>query len=83
MASAGAGRERRTVRHAGRLGGMAATAVPSSRVGAFVVPVDGDGLRYAVRLGPVLALGDADRAQDTMVMQVPGGRAVRVLAPLE
>lgn len=67
----------------GRKGRAAGAAVPGGRVGAFVVVIDGDGLRHAVRLGSVLALSDGDEAQDTTVMQLPGGRAVRVLAPLE
>lgn len=63
--------------------GAADEAVSGGRIGAFVFLVDGDGARHAVRLGAVLALSDGDEAQDTTVMQLPGGRAVRVLALLE
>lgn len=53
------------------------------RVGAFVVFSDENGVRCAVRLGSVLALSDGDERQDTTVMQLPGGRAVLIQAPLE
>lgn len=61
---------------------MSATAV-NRRVGAFVLFADDNGVRYAVRLGAVLALGDGDEARDTTIMQMPGGRAVLIPAPLE
>lgn len=67
----------------GRLGGIADFAAPGARVGAFLVFVDGDGLRHAVRLGSVLALSDGDETQDATILQLPGGRAIRVLAPLD
>lgn len=53
------------------------------RIGAFVMLVDDDGVRYAVRLGAVLALSDGDESQNTTIMQMPGGRAVRIKEPLE
>jgi hypothetical protein len=53
------------------------------RVGAFVVFVDENGLRHAVKLGSVLSLSDADDRQDRTVMQMPGGRVVLIHAPLE
>ena len=53
------------------------------RVGAFVVFTDENGVRYAVRLGSVLALSNGDDRQDTTVAQLPGGRAVLIQAPLE
>jgi hypothetical protein len=68
---------------AGRAGGAADTAVSGGRAGAFVVLVDSEGLRHAVRPGSVLALSDGDEAQDTTVAQLPGGRALRIAAPLE
>jgi hypothetical protein len=58
-------------------------AAPGRRVGPFVVVVDGDGVRHAVRLGAVLALSDGDEMRDATVIQFAGGRAVRVPAPLE
>jgi hypothetical protein len=58
-------------------------AVSGGRFGSFVVFVDGEGLRHAVRSGSVLALSDGDEAQDTTIMQLPGGRTVRILTPLE
>ena len=57
--------------------------ITGTRMGAFVLFVDSDGLRHAVRLGSVLALSDADSCQDTTVMQMPGGRAVLIRASLE
>lgn len=66
-----------------RLDGASDLAAPGSRVGAFVVFIDGDGLRHAVRLGSVLALSDGDEAQDATILQLPGARAIRVLAPLD
>lgn len=53
------------------------------RVGAFVVLIDENGARHAVRLGSVLALSDGDEQQDTTVMRLPGGRAVLIQASLE
>lgn len=53
------------------------------RVGAFVVFVDENGVRYAVRFGSVLALSDGDDRRDTTVLQLPGGRAVLIQAPLD
>lgn len=58
-------------------------AVTGMRVGAFVILIDDEGLRHAVRLGSVLALSDADNCQDTAVMQMPGGRTVLIRASLE
>ena len=49
----------------------------------FIVIVDGDGVRHAVRVGAVLALSDGDDARDTTAMQFSGGRAIRILTPLE
>jgi hypothetical protein len=65
------------------MGGTEETAVSGGRAGAFVVFVDGEGLRHAVRPGSVLALSDGDEAQDTTVAQLPGGRVIRILAPLD
>ncbi len=61
---------------------MSATVV-NRRVGAFILVTDENGVRYAVRLGAVLALSDGDEARDTTIMQMPGGRAVPIGAPLE
>lgn len=47
-------------------------------VGALVVFTDEHGVRYAVRLGSVLALSDGDDRQDTTVAQLPGGRAILI-----
>ena len=53
------------------------------RVGAFVLVVDENGVRYAVKLGAVLALSDGDEARDTTILQMPGGRAVLIRASLD
>ena len=57
--------------------------ITGMRVGAFVLFVDDEGLRHAVRLGSVLALSDADSCQDSTVMQMTGGRSVLIRASLE
>ena len=57
--------------------------IRGERVGAFVVFMDENGLRHAVKLGSVLSLSDGDDHQDTTVMQIPGGRVVLIQAPLE
>lgn len=64
-------------------GPSAGSGGPARRIGPFVVLVDGDGARHAVRLGAVLALSDGDETRDTTIVQCAGGRAVRVPAPLE
>ena len=53
------------------------------RVGAFVLVVNENGVRYAVKLGAVLALSDGDEARDTTILQMPGGRAVLIRASLD
>jgi hypothetical protein len=53
------------------------------RIGAFVVFIDANGVRCAVRLGSVLALSDGDERQDTTVMQLSGGRTVLIQAALD
>lgn len=69
-----------------RRGTVEAGAIPpvaGQRVGAFVVFADDEGVRYAVRLGSILALSDADSCQDATVMQLPGGRSLLIRATLE
>lgn len=61
---------------------MSATTV-NRRVGAFVLFADDNGVRYAVRLGSILALSDGDETRESTVLQMPGGRAVLVPASLE
>jgi len=53
------------------------------RVGGFLLFVDQDGLRHAVRVNTVLALSDGDTGQDTTVLVLSGGRAVVVQLPLD
>ena len=55
-----------------------ADLVTGERVGGFVLFLDEDGLRHAVRCGAVLALSDADSGGRETVMQLPGGRAVLI-----
>ncbi len=58
--------------------------ISGGRVGRhFILLVDEEGLRHAVRHGSVLALSDADGDQDTTVAQLPGGRAVTIRASLD
>ena len=51
--------------------------------GGYVLLVDADGLRHAVRQGAVLALSDADDAQNATVAQLAGGRTLTILASLD
>ncbi len=53
------------------------------RVGGYVIFLDHEGLRHAVRPGAVVAASDADPCQDSTVVQLPGGRFLMVQAPLE
>lgn len=59
------------------------SATVDRRVGSFVLFSDENGVRYAVRLGSVLALSDGDEARESTVLQMPGGRAVLVPVTLE
>jgi len=67
----------------GTSGSGAIPPVAGQRVGAFVVFADDEGVRYAVRIGSILALSDADNCQDATIMQLPGGRALLIRATLE
>lgn len=58
-------------------------SLANRRVGAFILFADRNGVRYAVRLGAILALSDGDEARETTVLQMPGGRAVLVPTSLE
>ena len=59
-----------------------ADLVDGGRVGAFIVFVDEDGLRHAVRCqGAVLALSDADGAGSDTILQLTGNRVVRLTRP--
>ena len=59
------------------------TTLDNRRVGSFVLIVDDNGVRFAVKLGAILALSDGDESRETTVMQMPGGRAVLIRTPLE
>ncbi len=59
-----------------------ADLVTGERVGAFVLFVDEDGLRHAVRCQAVLALSDADSAGTDTILQLSGSRAVRLRRPI-
>ncbi len=51
-------------------------AAPGRRLGGYLLLVDTDGLRHAVRLGSVLAASDADPSQDMTLLQLPGARTL-------
>ncbi len=53
------------------------------RRGRYLVLVDTEGLRHAVRIGSVLAASDADSNQDLTALQLPGGRCVLVRCSLD
>ena len=59
------------------------TLLRGERAGPFLVFTDQDGLRHAVRLTAVLALSDADPAQDSTLVQLAGPRSVVVAVSLE
>ncbi len=61
---------------------MTADVVAGQRVGGFIVLVDEEGMRHAVRCGAVLALSDMDETGTDTVMVLPGGRAVTIRRPL-
>jgi hypothetical protein len=63
--------------------GTADVLVRGERVGPLVVFVDVHGLRYALPSRSVLALHDEDERQETTVMQITGGRHMRIQAPLD
>ena len=56
--------------------------VAGERIGGFVVLVDEDGLRHAVRCHAVLALSDADGTGSDTVLQMSGNRVVTIRRPL-
>lgn len=56
---------------------------PGVRVGTFVTFAGDDGLRYAVRLGAILVVSDADACQDATILQMPGGRSVLIRSSFE
>ena len=59
-----------------------ADLVTGERVGAFVVFIDEDGLRHAVRCQAVLAPSDADALAGDTMLQLSGNRTVTVRCPL-
>ena len=58
-----------------------ADLVAGERVGAFVVFIDEDGLRHAVRCQAVLALSDADGAGSDTILQLTGKPGRQTAAP--
>jgi bifunctional DNA-binding transcriptional regulator/antitoxin component of YhaV-PrlF toxin-antitoxin module len=50
------------------------------RIGSYLVLVDMDGLRHAVRVTSILSVSDADMCQDTAVV-VAAGRQIIVPVP--
>jgi hypothetical protein len=59
-----------------------ADPITGERVGGFVVLVDEDGLRHAIRCGAVVALFEADGTGSDTIMQLTGGRAVTIRRPV-
>ncbi len=51
--------------------------------GGYVLLVDVDGMRHAIRHGAILALSDADDGRCATVAQLPGGRVLTILASLD
>src|SRR5689334_16628766 len=52
------------------------------RIGSYLVLVDMDGLRHAVRVTSILSVSDADMCQDTAVV-VAAGRQIIVPVPCQ
>jgi hypothetical protein len=55
----------------------------AERIGGYMLFVDRDGLRHAVRPGSVLCLSDADDCRDTTAIHLPGARIILVAATLD
>lgn len=53
------------------------------RIGSYVFLIDADGLRHAVRSNSVIVASDSDVSRDETVLQVGGGRVIRVAASLD
>lgn len=52
------------------------TIMSGQRVAGFLVLIDVDDCRHAVRLSAIQSLGDADSCRDTTLMTLPGRRQV-------
>jgi hypothetical protein len=48
------------------------------RVGGFLILVDSEGCRHAVRLAAIQCLSDTDPCADATLMILPGGRQVTI-----
>jgi hypothetical protein len=54
-----------------------------TRVGGYVIIVDSEGLRHAIRATSVTAMSDADPAQDETILQIGSSRTVCIPAALD
>ena len=67
-----------------RIANLGARALqPGAHVGGYVIVVDADGQRHAIRAASVSAMSDADAAQDETILQIGAGRTVRIPVALE
>lgn len=64
-------------------GAVPVEIVSGERIGSFLVLVDQDGVRHAVKPGAVLCVSDADQGRDATVLQLPGGRVLLVPQPMD
>src|SRR5438105_361664 len=53
------------------------------KLGGFILITGVDGIRYAVRQHAIAVICDADECQDEALIQLAGGRVVRVPHPLD
>ncbi|MDO9708880.1 hypothetical protein [Paracraurococcus lichenis] len=58
-------------------------AMAGERIHGYMLFVDRDGVRHAVRPGAVICLSDADDCRDTTAIQLPGARIIFVAASLD
>jgi len=54
-----------------------------ARVAGFLILVDGDGRRYALRLNAILGLQDVDECADQTLVTITGGRSFIVPKSLD
>ena len=60
-----------------------ADLITGDRFGQFLVLVDSDGRRHAVRQTSILGLHDGDESQTSTLVTLPGGKKALVEVPLE
>jgi len=57
--------------------------IEGTRRGSFLLLVDANGQRHAVRIGSIQGLHDSDESQSQTIVVLPGNRMAIVPRPLE